>query len=169
MADMWSKPYNLLERPALPGFTHKIQMPCGEKLYVTFTFLDQHTPLEVFLKIYSPDEGIFNLLRMLRSDVTSIELDVLGKISYCQQSYAEALGRVISKWLRDGADPHEVGKTLTSIQCAATAPSKGESKLSCPDIIGKMLMSGSWYSKELILELASKNCFTFSIEEHATE
>lgn len=142
---MWSKAYGLHDRPPLPSKTPRIKMPCGETLYITVSFLDKEHPIEVFINIDSPDEGLFNILRILREDVTTVELDILGKIAYCNKSYIEAIGRLASNWLRDGADPKKVGKTLSNIRCAAAAPGKG-TYLSCADAVGKLLYTGDWYS-----------------------
>lgn len=141
---MWSQYYNLAERPPLPSFSHKLKMPCGQTLYVTVTCLDANTPVEVFLNIESPDSGIFNLLNVLKDDVSSVELDILGKINYCHKAAMESVGRLISNWLREGGDPYKIGKTLMGVRCAAIAPGGNSKTLSCQDAVGRMLYFNTW-------------------------
>lgn len=138
---MWSHYYDLAQRPPLSSKTHKIKMPCGQRLYITVTYIDD-TPLEVFLNIESPDDGVFNILNILKDDINSMELDVLGKISYCHKAVVEALGRVISNWLREGGSPEKIGKTLTNIRCGVSLP--GQDYVSCADAVGKLLYNGWW-------------------------
>lgn len=62
-----------------------------------------------------------------------------GKSGGLYASYAEALGKLVSKSLRSGADPEELAQTLTGIRSPKVAWDNGTKITSIPDAIGTAL------------------------------
>lgn len=106
------------ERPEfLRGITTKQKTGCGNS-YITVNFTDDGYPMEVF-----------------------------GEVSArggCD-AMSEGLARMTSLALRYGIKPEEIVKQLRSVRCS-TAISKKVGCLSCPDLMGKILIES--YTKK---------------------
>ena len=96
------------ERPEiLEGRTYKKKTGCGN-IYVTVNDFGG-PPFEVFVR--------------------------LGKSGGCSSAYCEAIGRLVSSWLRAGQDVHEVIQQLGGICCH----SGHGGQMSCPTAIAEAL------------------------------
>lgn len=93
------------------GFTRKIQFANLGKVYITINFDDDtHKPVELFLH--------------------------LGKAGSDENSFAEALARMISLYLKEGGDAKQVINQLEEIGGRTFAFHNGKTYSSIPDAIG---------------------------------
>lgn len=94
------------------GTTEKVKIGCGN-LYIT---------------VNSDDQGICEVFT------------ALGRAGGCP-SQSEATSRLISLALRSGVDISEIVEQLRGIRCLSSIRRKGVEVLSCPDAIGRSIMS----------------------------
>jgi ribonucleoside-diphosphate reductase alpha chain len=106
---------NIVPRPrpeVTNGITQKIKIGCGN-LYITVN-KDEYGICEVFTN--------------------------LGRAGGCP-SQSEATSRLVSLALRSGIDESSIIEQLKGIRCLSTVRKKGLKVLSCPDAIGRALMT----------------------------
>jgi len=95
------------KRPeVLYGNTRGIKTGCGT-VYITINTDNNELPFEVFVNI--------------------------GKAGGCASAQNQAIGRLVSGWLRDGGNPEEIIRKLKGISCHVSNPEQG--LYSCADSI----------------------------------
>lgn len=103
------------DRPReLPSRTYQFKMGCGKSIFVTVSFNSGglNYPFEVFI--------------------------VVGKAGSCHRAMVEALGRVISMYLRVGGDIESIVRTLRHISCPYKTYNPSNPS-SCPDAVAMVL------------------------------
>lgn len=95
----------------LSGVTYKMNTGCGT-MYITINE-DEGSPIEVFSK--------------------------MGKAGGCAASQIEAIGRLISLALQNGANLEHIIKQMIGISCHYTLTIENDKITSCADAIGKAL------------------------------
>ncbi|MCP4653457.1 MAG: TSCPD domain-containing protein [Candidatus Omnitrophica bacterium] len=98
----------------LKGVTVKAVVGCGT-LYITINVDGIGKPFEVFAQI--------------------------GKAGGCSGSHLEAIARLISLSLRQGAEIEDIAKQLEKIRCPSPSINNGCTHFSCSDAIAKVLES----------------------------
>lgn len=87
------------------------------------------------------DCEIFETLGWSREDKSLVELFIVrGRAGECRRLLLDTIGRLVSNYIQDGADPKRVAKILLGAVCDRQDGIGPDSSLSCMDNLGKWIM-----------------------------